>query len=95
MDEYKQKQLDNAPYQIGAYDEYCYMLAVAFDLYQKQNDPAGMKFCRDRLLAVPERLAALEQKTDPLALQIDDKPSFDLSEDSLSYIEQIRAIEPG
>ena len=49
-----------------------------------------MKFCRDRLLAVPERLAALEQKTDPLALRIDDKPSFDLSGDSLSLLRQIR-----
>ena len=90
MDEYKQKQLDNAPYRIESYDEYCYMLAVAFNLYQKQNNPAGMKFCRDRLLAVPERLAALEQKTDPLALRIDDKPSFDLSGDSQSLLSQIR-----
>ena len=95
MDEYKQKQLDNAPYQIEAYDEYCYMLAVAFNLYQQQGDAAGMQFCRARLLAVPDRLSELEAKTDPLALKIDDKPSFDLSADSLSYIEQIKAINTG
>ncbi len=93
MADAKQQQIDNAPYRIETYDEYCYMLAVAFDLYRQQDDPAGMKFCRSRLLAVPEMLTALEQKTDPLALRIDDKPSFALSEASASYINQVKEIE--
>lgn len=86
MCEEKLRQIGNAPYRIESYDEYCYMLAVAFDLYRKQNDPESMRFCGEKLTEVPELLAALEQKTDPLAFRIDDKPSFGLSEESLSYI---------
>ena len=94
MDDCKRRQIQNAPYEIAAYDEYCYMLAVAFDLYGKQQDAEGMAFCRNRLLQVPEMLSALEKNTDPLAFRIDDKPSFELSEESRSFIAQIGQAVP-
>ena len=37
---------------------------VGFGLYQKQNDPEGMRFCRDKALQIPELLTALENFAD-------------------------------
>ena len=93
MADAKRKQIENAPYRMEYYDEYCYMLAVAFDLYRQQDDPTGMKFCRNQMLAVPDMLQELEEKTDPLAYRIDDKPSFALSEESETYIVRVKEIE--
>ena len=92
MAENKLRQIRCAPYQITVYDEYCDMLAVGFGLYKKQNDPAGMRFCREKMLEIPALLAALERKTDPLAYRIDDRPSFALSAASEAYIRQIGKV---
>ena len=90
---FKTKQIENAPYHMETYDEYCDMLAVGFGLYKKQNDVAGMRFCREKMLAIPEMLTELKDKTDPLAFQIDDKPSFELNPASIAWINQIREVK--
>lgn len=89
----KEKQIENAPYHIDFYDEYCQMLAICFGLYARQNDPAGMRYCKEKMLEIPAKLEALRERTDPLAYQIDDKPSFELQPASLACIEQMKEVQ--
>ncbi len=88
----KLRQIGCMPYRIEAYDEYCEMLAVGFGLYKKQNDADGMRFCRDKMLEIPEMLTALEEKTDPLAYKIDDQPTFTPGASAAAYITQMGKV---
>ena len=92
-EENKLLQIHYAPYNISLYNEYCDMLAVGFGLYKKQNDPEGMRFCKEKMLEIPELLRALEEKTDRLAYLIDDQPEFELNASGQAWIRQIKEAQ--
>lgn len=93
MSEYKLQQIKSEPYNIVLYDEYCDMLAAGLGMCKKQKDYSGMTFCRNEMLKVPQMIEELKNKTDTLAYKINDKPTFELSEMTKSYISKIQEVE--
>ncbi len=88
----KRLQLECAPYDTALYDEYCRMLALSYGAAAIREDTAAMALCRSEMLGIPALLHAVEEKTDPLAYKIDDRPSFELSETSAAYIEKMKQV---
>lgn len=84
--EYKEQAIKYAPYQISEYNEYCYMLIVGIQLYNKNGDSYSAEYCKNRLLNILQLLEAVKEKTDPLAYKIKDKPELELSKDITDLI---------
>lgn len=80
MIEYKEQAISLAKYSLEEYLDYFDMLAVGVRLYTAAGDEASAEYCRQRLLAIPEMLARVEEGTSSLGRKIDDQPNLTLPE---------------
>lgn len=84
---YKKQAIKNDKYLIDEYDGYVELLRIAINYYsstgQKENKDNFIIYLKE----IPNMLLELEDETSNLALKINDKPIFKLSEISEDYIE--------
>ena len=74
----KERAIGLARYQLSEYLDYMDMLAVGEQLYSQSGDEQSAAYCRQRIAAIPDMLAAVEADTSPLAWRIDEKPELTL-----------------
>lgn len=85
----KEKAISCARYSIAEYTDYFDKLYAVYQVYMKSGDTASAEFCRQKLLAIPDMLSALEKETDKLAWKITDKPQFSLPEAETEVLRQL------
>jgi hypothetical protein len=85
----KEKAISCARYSIAEYTDYFDKLYAVYQVYMKSGDAASAEFCRQKLLAIPDMLSALEKETDKLAWKITDKPQFSLPEAETEVLRQL------
>lgn len=81
MMEQKELALDCGRYRQEEYLDYFQKLYVAMLAYQQSGDSGSVQVCRDRLLQIPDEMAAVRDSTDPLGWQIADQPQLTLPEE--------------
>lgn len=86
---YKENAIVCAKYSLEEYLSYFDMLQIGIALYTEAGDTYSANYCRERLLAIPNMLETVLQKTDSLAWRITDKPKLELP---VEYITSIQAI---
>ena len=77
------------PFQQREYEEYCQMLMIGIDLYQKAGDTNSVQFCKTELIAAKEQLEANAKRLSPLGSMIKDQPNMVLSQQVQEYIASI------
>jgi|GEM_PF-133659 len=85
----KEKAIACARYSLAEYTDYFDKLYAVYQIYMKSGDADSAEFCRQKLLAVPDMLSALEKDTDKLAWKITDKPQFSLPEAETEVLRQL------
>ncbi len=91
--DYKRKAIKYAPYSIEEYDDFCEKLIVGISLYSEIKDTKSVDVCKRELLRIEKYLAEVEEKTNPIAWKIQDKPQLELSEDYREIIEEYKYSE--
>ena len=87
---YKEAALKYNKYNLEDYLDYINMLYVGYQLYMKNGDTGSAEVCRKELLEIPKMLDKVQNETDPLAFQINDKPELELPQE---YQELLGALE--
>lgn len=93
MAEEKLKQIELSPYNMNSYDEYCFMLYKAWEMYSEANDTTSAEFCRQKILEIPVMIENLKNKTDPIAYKTDDKTFFKLNGESQKMLDVLNNIK--
>ena len=87
---YKDKALENNPYDITLYEEYIRMLSDAAIAVSQAGDAETFKAIAEKAVSLPEVLKQVEAKTDPLSYKINDVPELTLPDNYLQYIEVLK-----
>ena len=87
---YKDKALENNPYDITLYEEYIRMLSDAAVAVSQAGDAETFKAIAEKAVSLPGILEQVEAKTDPLAYKINDVPELTLPDNYLQYIEVLK-----
>ena len=90
MIEYKESAIRTAPYSTEEYCDYFRMLYTAMELYLKSGDTGSAAHCRNKLLQIPNMMAAVSQKTHVLAGMTGDDSSLMLPPDYNKLLETLR-----
>lgn len=90
MIEHKQKAIALAKYETEEYLDYFDMLYVGVQLYEQAGDEESARFCRQKLLEIPDMMEEILDGTDELAYRIQDKPELELPE---KYREMLHSME--
>lgn len=86
---YKEKNLEIRKYWVSEYEDYASLLKRAISYYDKQNDEINKKKYIKKIKEVPKMLEAQKEKTSSLGFKINDKPIFELSEETQNYINNL------
>ena len=77
---YEERAIALAKYDRDSYLDYLDMLLAGIDLYRSAGDADSAEYCRQRALAVPERMEAVTAGTSALGRRITDLPDMTLPE---------------
>ena len=89
MVEAKYEALLLQPYRIEEYDDFVTQAKEAITYFEENGDTQSADLCKEKLQEVPDILEAVKARTNPIAYKINDKPEFDLSKESLDYINDV------
>jgi len=78
--------LERNPFGHTEYDQYCKMLMIGVDLYQKAGNTQSAEICRKEILAVYGQLQSNGSRLSTLGKMINDQPVFVLSPEVQEYI---------
>ena len=78
MAEAKEAAIVRNPYGLEEYTDYFDKLYAAMQMFSAQGDAQSAQSCRNKLLAIPNMLAHVEENTDPLAWRLQHKPELTL-----------------
>lgn len=90
MLEYKDKAIENAPFNYDEYIDYIYKLLNGIELYTQAGDLYSADFCRDKLDSVLSKFYSIKSKMSYLGKNINDQPTTELPPGLLELIEAIR-----
>lgn len=90
MMEYKDKAIENAPFDYDEYEDYIYKLLVGIELYTQAGDLYSADYCRDKLNSVLDKFYSIESKMSYLGKNINDQPTTELPPELLELIESVR-----
>lgn len=85
----KKEIFSRAPFQHDEYIDYCRMLLVGIDLYQKAGDDASAKLCCRELLAAKKAVEGLDKRLSSLGKAIVDQPDTSFPADLALAIEEV------
>ena len=80
MMRYKELAISYNPYEPEEYADYFEKLYEAMQLYLAAGDTESAQVCREKLLNIPNMLKTVEERSSPLAYQIQHKPELTLPE---------------
>lgn len=86
----KKEIFERAPFRNDEYIDYCRMLLVGVDLYQKAGDSASRNLCLHELFAAKEKVETLDELLSPLGKIIKDQPDTSFPQDVGQAIEALR-----
>lgn len=90
MMEYKDKAIENAPFDYDEYIDYIYKLLTGIELYEQAGDVYSADYCRNKLNAVLESFYSIENKMSYLGKNINDQPITELPSELSELIELIK-----
>jgi len=93
MRDSKNQAIDCAPYALAEYTNYLDKLFVFYEYYASQGDARGAQTCVQEMCSVVERIAAVEKKTDRLAVECGEDQSMALPRDYLKALYEIGAMQ--
>lgn len=91
----KLKAIELAPYQYDEYTDYLEILSYCEGLYLEAGNTEDAKICAERAAEIPDMLEQLQEKTSPLAWQINDRPQVTLSRENLELIKEMEELADG
>lgn len=89
MMEYKEQAIACAPYSLEEYCDYFEKLYTVMGMYLQAGDSSSAAYCAQTLLALPERMETVSQKTDPLAYLTGDDNSLILPEEYMQILTMV------
>ena len=90
MAAFKEQAIQNARYTTAEYCDYFDKLHYAYRLYLQSGDPYSADYCRQKLLQIPQMMAAVSQSTDPLAPLTGDDSTLQLPREYHQILETLR-----
>ncbi len=81
--------LERNPFLTSEYDEYCKMLIIGIDLYQKAGDTKSAEICKAELLEVGKLFKENMKRLGTLGKMIKDQPETQLSDEVQKYIDTL------
>lgn len=85
----KEKAISLSRYELTEYLDYFYMLQEAEKLYTGAGDEGSARICREKLRSIPAMLDSVKKGSDPLAWEIDEKPSLELPREYRDILEKL------
>ena len=85
----KEQAIAIARYSIPEYEDYIFLLRRAIAFYREEGDEKSWDKYVSIALKVPEKLKAVRNQTSPLAYRIKDRPSFELTEQTQKYLQEL------
>ena len=86
----KKEIFTRAPFQHDEYIDYCQMLLVGMELYQKAGDTASRDLCLRELLAAKKAVETLDSRLSPLGKAIKDQPDTSFPAELAQAIEGVQ-----
>lgn len=86
MVEYKQKSLEICRYEVSEYQDYVKLLQRAVEYYNDEGKTEEANKYINYMKKVPEQLKNIKNETSSIAYRINDKPKFEMNEETLEII---------
>lgn len=90
--ENKKLAIYNAPYSKEEYMDYLNLLSNSMEYFSENGKEDEWEKCREAALEIPEMMESIKEKTDTLGMMIRDKPDMELSDEMMSYLEEIKDL---
>lgn len=90
MIRYKESEIQTSRYSTNAYCDYFDKLHMAMQAYLQAGNVSNAAYCRNKLLEIPQMMAAVSQQTHPLAYMTGDDSSLILPPEYTAILDQLR-----
>ena len=90
MIRYKESEIQASRYSVDAYCDYFEKLYMAMQAYLQAGNVSNAAYCRNKLLEIPQMMAAVSQQTHPLAYMTGDDSSLILPPEYTAILDQLR-----
>ena len=85
----KEQAISCARYATAEYCDYFQKLYTVHQLYLQAGDSGSAAYCREKLLAIPDMIAAVSARTDPLAFRTGNDSVLELPEAYLAVLDTL------
>lgn len=90
MIQHKEAAIQSSRYSTAEYCDYFEKLYTAMQTYLQAGDMSSAVYCRNKLLQIPEMMAAVSQETHPLAAMTGDDSSLALPPEYVTILQQLQ-----
>lgn len=86
----KELAIEKNRYFTEEYVDYCSMLISSLQAYSDMQDYESAQYCRDKLLELEEKIDDVNQSTDKIAYELQDKPDLKLPDEYVQIINDLK-----